>query len=213
MIDNSIIGKYGRLLVTGLCHKIGKCIHVECICECGCLRWIRKTRVMNGVTKSCGCLVADLSKAREFKHGLMGHDLYGVWRGMIQRCTNPKNRGYGSYGGRGVFVCEEWRNDFMAFYNWSMANGYEKGLSLDKDKNAPTQTGLEYSPKYCSYITQAEQNRHQSTNRRIEYNGVVKNLTDWCRDLKISYPAIMDRLKNGMSVVAAFETPVLKYKK
>ncbi len=68
-------------------------------------------------------------------HGLSHTKLHGIWAGMIMRCTNPKFPGYKYWGGKGVIVCDEWFYDFKAFYNWALANGWEKGLHIDRFPN------------------------------------------------------------------------------
>lgn len=97
-------------------------------------------------------------KKRTVKHGLTNHPLYGIWSQMKYRCMSPKSVDYKHYGGRGVKVCDEWVNNFLSFYQWAISNGWQKGLSLDKDIKAK-KLGLEpliYSPEFCSLVTQKE---------------------------------------------------------
>src|SRR5687768_3932019 len=106
-------------------------------CECGKEKRLRLGRLKNGTTKSCGCLQKELQSNRRKTHGLTKHPLYNIRTNIIRRCYNPANDNFGNYGGRGVRVCDEWFNDFKAFYDWAIANGWRKGLQVDRhpDKN------------------------------------------------------------------------------
>lgn len=75
---------------------------------------------------------------------------------MIDRCDNPKNKKYHLYGGRGITVCEEWKNSFPAFHEWAIANGYSDELSIDRIDNDKG-----YSPDNCRWATITEQNRNR----------------------------------------------------
>jgi hypothetical protein len=124
--------------------------------------------VKDGKTKSCGCL----KKTTLLTHGLSKHRLYDVWIAMRRRCYDKKFISYKYYGGQGITVCDEWRNDFMAFYNWSMANGYEKVLQIDRIDSYGN-----YCPDNCRWITQTQnnQNKKLKVNNTSGYTGVVKS--------------------------------------
>jgi len=84
------------------------------------------------------------------------HPLYSKWRGLIRRCTEKNNRKYPSYGGRGIGVCNEWRDNFDAFATWSIANGYQHGLQIDRTDNDGG-----YNPGNCRWVTPTENNRNR----------------------------------------------------
>jgi hypothetical protein len=120
-------------------------------CECGTIKKITLSKVKNGSTMSCGCYHKKVISNNFRTHGLTNHPLYRTWGDIYTRCTNPKADSYCYYGERGIEVCDEWRNDFVKFYNWAMANGWKKGLQIDRidvDGN--------YEPENCQFITQAE---------------------------------------------------------
>lgn len=86
-----------------------------------------------------------------FKHGMKGTRIYDTWLGMKARCNNPKSKDYKYYGGKGIAVCKEWRDDFIVFYNWAMSNGYKEGLTLDRINHDGN-----YEPANCQWITRSE---------------------------------------------------------
>jgi hypothetical protein len=90
------------------------------------------------------------------QHGMGTTKLYRVWAAIVQRVTNPKNKFYHRYGGRGIEICREWRKSFMAFYRWSMANGYQEGLTIDRNNNNGN-----YEPENCRWVTQAVNNENK----------------------------------------------------
>ena len=94
------------------------------------------------------------------KHNLRHHPLYDVWKSMKYRCHNPNNRVYKYYGGRGIAVCRGWLNNFKAFYDWAISNGYEKGLQLDRENN-----DSDYKPSNCRFVTSAVNNQNKRNNK------------------------------------------------
>jgi hypothetical protein len=131
----------------------------------------RTSSIKNGSTKSCGCHRKRRSSETHKKHGLIGTKLYHIWTSIKDRTLNPKHKHYNDYGGRGITICEEWKNDFIPFYNWAMSNGYEenKGLSIDRIDNEGS-----YYPENCRWTTQTIQTRNQRIpkNNKTGYKGV-----------------------------------------
>ena len=125
--------------------------------------------------------------------------LYAVWCSMKSRCYNPNNRCYKDYGGRGISICKEWKSDYMAFYNWSIKNGYKPGLSIDR-----INTNGNYCPENCRWATMAQQNRNYSRNHMIEYNGETKCLSDWADLFGIKRETVLFRLRQGKPLEEVF---------
>jgi len=153
-------------------------------CKCGNNGKCLLTIIMTGKQKSCGCLKAKLASERmkEYNkdgHGLSNHKLYYVWATMKTRCSNPNIHYYKDYGGRGITVCDEWKEDFKTFYDWSMENGYKEGLSIDRVDNDGN-----YEPDNCRWATSKEQaeNRRNSIKKEITAFGEIKTVHEWSKD-------------------------------
>ena len=100
-------------------------------------------------------------------HGLSKEKLYGIWYNILFRCYNPKCNMYKHYGGRGIGVCQEWAENFTAFYEWALTNGYKPELSIDRiDVNKG------YSPENCRWITMEEQHLNCQNTIWIDYRGM-----------------------------------------
>lgn len=118
-----------------------------------------------GKLNSCGCerirKVSQNATERNYRHGKKHTRLYRIWNSMKQRCGNPNAHAYANYGGRGITVCDEWIDDFSAFYNWAMQNGYSDKLTIDRKNNDKG-----YSPDNCRWATMKEQQNNRRNNKR-----------------------------------------------
>jgi hypothetical protein len=127
--------------------------------------------INSGNTKSCGCYHKRRSSETHKTHELYKSKLYRIWGSIKYRTLNPKHKYYLDYGGRGITICDEWKNDVKSFYDWAMSNGYEenKGLSIDRIDNDGG-----YSPENCRCTTQTIQSRNQrmQKNNTSGYRGV-----------------------------------------
>ena len=130
-----------------------------CQCECGNYVVVKGSNIRNNHTQSCGCLQKEKTIEASTKHGKARSKPHIVWKGMIQRCFNPKHTGFENWGGRGVTVCDEWKNDFQVFYDYvsQLPHFGEKGYSLDRINNDGN-----YEPGNVRWATPKE----QANNRR-----------------------------------------------
>lgn len=127
-----------------------------------------------------------------FKHGMTHTKIYDVWYAMKQRCYYTKNINYKNYGGRGITVCDEWRDDFKAFYDWSMDNGYQDDLTIDRiDVNG------NYTPENCRWVDIETQANNKRNNVYFTYNNETKTIKQWSRILNISYKTVTTRMYRG----------------
>lgn len=125
-----------------------------------------------------------------------------IWDGIIRRCDNPNAAFYHRYGGRGINVCSEWRS-FESFYKWSLNNGYEDDLTIDRIDNDGN-----YEPLNCRWATWKEQANNKSVNHILTFNGKSQTMTLWAEETGITRSAIKTRLKNGWSTEKALTTPM-----
>lgn len=121
------------------------------------------------------------ASSRHFVHGLSHTQIDNVYKSMISRCYKPTNNRYYRYGGRGIRVCDEWKNNKASFFQWAFENGYEQGLTLDRidcDKN--------YSPDNCRWATQQVQQNNRSNNHLITVDNETHTVTEWSRIINVN---------------------------
>lgn len=139
----------------------------ECKCTCGNIKLVTTANLNAGRIKSCGCLREEGS----YKHGYSSkqkHPLYQVYQDMKGRCYSQTHHAYLDYGDRGVTICKEWVTDVTVFISWALANGYKKGLEIDRIENNGN-----YSPDNCRFVTHLINGR----NKRLLFKS---NKTGYC---------------------------------
>ncbi|WP_049041837.1 hypothetical protein [Clostridium sporogenes] len=183
----------------------------KCKCDCGNETIVDGSSLRGGNTKSCGCLAIEKSTERVVcltaTHKMSNTRIFRIWYGVKIRCEKPYSKNYDNYGGRGIKICDEWSDTekgFMNFYNWSMANGYNKRLSIDRiDVNG------NYEPNNCRWITNKEQQRNKRNNHLITYNNKTKCLIEWASIYNILPETIQMRISRyNWSIEKALTTPV-----
>lgn len=171
----------------------------EWLCECHCGgEFIAADKELDvGDVISCGC-----GKRKSVRNGTTNHPIGAVYKGMIARCTNPKDPSYFRYGGRGIQIDTKWLNDFSAFVK-DMYPTYQKGLQLDRIDNDG-----KYEPTNCKWATLIEQANNMRTNRVVKYLGRSMTVSQWSSETGITEEAIRGRLDSGWSVKKTMTTPV-----
>jgi hypothetical protein len=179
---------------------------LRCVCICGKKVKISLSHFLNGHTKSCGCRKRHFVKQARTKYIGNIKGIYGSYKKMISRCYNQKDANYKNYGRRGVSVCDEWRNDYQKFLDWSLVNGWEPGLEIDKDIKG---NGLLYSPSTCRWVTSLENMSCTSRTVNYDYNGENINLPEISRITGVKLTTLAGRVKNmGLSIEEAVSRPV-----
>lgn len=190
--------KFGRLTTLYRLHNTKGRTKWLCVCECGNFAEVCINELQNGDTKSCGCLHKE---GNHKTHNKRHTRLYSIWAEVKKRCYNHNYKQYQDYGGRGIAVCSEWKNDFQAFYDWSMANGYNNTLTIDRiDVNG------NYEPNNCRWATPKQQARNKRNNIYFTYNGETHCLMEWCEILGLNFSTIYSRLNlQGKTIEEALE--------
>lgn len=192
--------KFGRLVAIERVEK-NKRNNARWLCRCDCGKSVVVDggNLTRGHTMSCGCLRAE----NRVKHGLCGTRLCNIWYKIKSRCSDPNNDVYHHYGGRGITICEEWRNDFRTFYEWAMKNGYADNLTIDRiDVNG------NYCPENCRWVEFKEQMNNTRRNRFLTFKGETKTVAQWSEELSIKPATLYTRLNKGWSVEKTLTTPV-----
>ena len=217
--------KFGRLIVIEKAgHSKGNRLQWLCKCDCGNFKITTSSDLKSGKVRSCGCLrketTSKMAKSRSksrIKHNKSNTRIYRIWSTMKQRCYNSKCFSYKWYGKKGIKICDEWKNNFIFFYNWAIDNGYKENLSIDRiDVNG------NYEPSNCRWITIREQQKNKRpssewkkrniVNKKrtsfVIFNGESISKFDLCKKFGISVETFNYRVgKKGMSIEEALKTP------
>lgn len=196
----------------------------ECRCDCGNKKTVAASRLRQGTVRSCGCLARETNQQlgriiglAKTNHGecagrRQGKKVsaeYNIWVLMIQRCYTPTNNVYHYYGGRGIQVCDRWRESFSAFLD-DMGRKPSPRHSLDRKDNS-----LGYSPENCRWATRIEQGRNRRNNRLITINGETRTLSEWAELSGVDRSTIGRRLNHGWPSERLLEAarPIKKLKR
>lgn len=165
---------FGRLTVLQMLpSEANSRIHCRCLCECGNIVDVASTNLKQGKTLSCGCYKNETTPIAHKTHGESHTRLYRVWQGMKERCYNPHHISYHLYGGRGVFVCDEWNNSYFTFKEWAEANGYDctaqrGACTLDRiDVNGG------YEPSNCRWVGMDVQSKNRRNSCKEDSIGKI----------------------------------------
>ena len=192
--------RFGRLVVDSVENRVGHGRWAYCICECGNEKFIRINALKSGSTKSCGCL----NRERHTRHGYLAKEYphratYYCWRSMVARCHNLNDSSFARYGGRGITVCDRWRESFESYLE-DIGPKPSHRHSLDRIDN-----DLGYFPGNVRWATSEEQARNRRSNRILAWDGRETSLTGWAEEYGIKPATLWARLRSGWSMGEALE--------
>lgn len=198
--------RFGRLTV--LCRAqherepSGKSrVYWTCQCDCGNIATVCTDNLVSGRQVSCGCYMRAVNHDLRTTHGETDTRLYNIWLAMKRRCDTPSLKAYPDYGGRGITVCDEWVNSYESFRDWSLANGYNEKLSIDRINNNGN-----YEPDNCRWVDCVAQANNRRSNVILEFNGESHNITEWARILGKNPKTLYSRRQSGDSVERILRT-------
>lgn len=182
--------RFGRLTVLSLT-RVRAVRSCACLCDCGREKAVTVYHLLDGVVRSCGCLRRELLVGRITRHKKSGSKIYDIWIQMRMRCSNPRNKRWGDYGGRGITVCDRW----ASFDNFLSDMGDRpRGRSLDRiDNNGP------YSPENCRWANRREQANNTRSNRLVSVGGKTQSVSAWLRELGGNKHSFYRALRAGRS--------------
>lgn len=203
--------RFGRFTVIKLDHKEqrwekngnknGYAYFWLCKCDCGNEKVMMKEYLVNRRTKSCGCI--NKENPPQKTHGMSQTRLYEIWKNMKRRCYKETNSRYENYGGRGIIICDEWKDNFIPFYNWAMANGYNDNLTIDREN-----VDGNYEPSNCRWATWQEQSYNTTRTHHLTFNGKTQCISEWAKELDLTCSAIQHRLQRKWNLNKILTTPL-----
>lgn len=215
-LQTRLLGQsFGAWRVVSFYGKKGSKYAWNCICKCGTRREIISHDLTSGHTRSCGCMKASLTSRALKKHGHVTtrtkgkkSKTYVCWQNMKKRCYNPNSVGYENYGGRGIKVCDRWKDSFENFL--ADMGEAKDGLSIERiDNNG------DYEPQNCRWATRKEQRRNTRACKPVNLGDPFgsKLLIDHCKDLNSDYEMVKNRVCIGWEPEHAIFVPPYKGRK
>jgi hypothetical protein len=202
--------RFGRLVVSDIGTYTGKDPRWVCRCDCGRIVTVSGAKLRSGNTRSCTCLRAELTGERgrtiNATHGRSRTPEYRIWASMLARCHGALSQRK-NYGGRGISVCKEWRDDFAAFFR-DMGARPSRHHSIDRIDNSGN-----YTPENCRWATTTTQHNNTRANRVLTLDGASRTAAEWSRLLGISQNAIYTRKRQGWDDRRILLTPIQKRRK
>lgn len=199
MVSGSVFGRL-TVLDPGYGTK-----YALCRCDCGAERLVRRNHLKSGASQSCGCYASLVTAARSTRHGCARRGArtneYKIWVGIRRRCLDASDALFPYYGGRGIAMCERWRDSFEAFLS-DVGRRPSRAHSIDRiDNNGP------YEPGNVRWATRTQQGRNRRNNLRATIDGETRLVIEWCEALGLNYKRVHNRMAHGWSAEDAITRP------
>jgi hypothetical protein len=176
-IRKDITGKvFGRLTATGRDELTRKW---ECLCSCGGKALVKRSNLLEGKQRSCGCLYRETRGAQSRTHGMSSTPEYKTWKNMKYRCYNQRSKDYRLYGAKGIVVCDRWLASFENFF--ADIGPRPAGMTIDRFQNKEGN----YEPGNCRWASPVQQANNTSRNISVTIGDRTMNFSQWCREFGI----------------------------
>lgn len=187
--------RFGRQVAIRPCgkNKYGNCLWL-CRCDCGKEHVVASGKLVQGKSRSCGCLALETHIKQLATHGITTGGkprTFVIWNGIKARCLNSSSISYKNYGGRGITICNEWLS-FENFHNWAVANGYKDGLQIDRIDN-----NKGYCPENCRWVSRTANNLNKRNTRYVNVFGLKIPLIVVCKEINFSRSRAYQCLQKG----------------
>lgn len=189
---NLVGHRYGRLTVLRYSHTLKEASWWVCVCDCGNEKTIRSNSLRTNNTTSCGCLHKEKLVENSTKHGFSKERLYRTWIDIKSRCFSPNTGYYSEYGGRGITMCAEWREDFVAFREWAMSNGYRDDLTIER-----LDVDGGYAPHNCTWIPMSSQSINRRATRFVDFRDLTMTAIEFSKAFQINHHAVLRGINRG----------------
>lgn len=198
-IDDLTNRRFGNWFVLGYVGYYTSRTAWLCRCDCGVERIVAGCGLTTGKSTNCGCV----RYVNHFKkHGMTDSAEHRIWRGILTRCYNKNHHSYQDYGGRGITVCQRWRDSFQAFYD-DMGPRPSPKHSINRINN-----NAGYEPDNCEWITNKEQSNNRRSNVLITLDGITLNINQWADRLRIRPSTLYSRVRLGWSEKDILTKPI-----
>lgn len=196
--------RFDRMVVLSEIRLRGQPLRALCLCDCGTQKTVVVEHLRSGDTGSCGCKKVDSNKTVPLIHGAARRSTtnatYIAWLNMKARCYSKNRPDYHRYGGRGIAVCDRWRNSFANFF--ADMGERPSGMTLDRINNNGN-----YEPGNCQWATRGHQTENREKTRKLTFMGETRTIKEWSKKLGLNRHALRARINRGWSAEAALSKP------